>query len=613
MKPELNKIVENTDIYIVSTKKCIYCLEEFPLYNIEKEQCDSQNFIYAPQCSECTFKMLYSYINDRHLYHRKDSKTWKNIISLLSEGYEGEVIDAHEYKNHLTDDYGLQYGRIISGDYLKNFKKLYQEFPKPSRLVFPDLENADYASHCWWSKNLYLSYCVFMDCEDIYYSHRIVWWSKKVFNSYEVTTSSMVHFSYNVWRSFNIFYSHTIIDGSNLLFCREMNNCNDCIFCCNQVNKKYMVYNIEYTKEEYKNIESDIKKRIKNYTQFQFLEKKYEEFLEKNLVIQSLDSHRCEKVVGETVYDSTHSINCYNGIGLENCVNIMTWWNDTHDTNIQIMNSVEFWTHCENVIWSCSFWVNIYNTFFSNYLWNVSNVYYSIDIQNCEEVLLCVWLKNKKYCIFNKIYEKEDYFTEKKKIILELQESHQWWEFLWFDMSLYPYNDTLAYNFFRVHTVIDCEWKETLIDAGARWVVTVSSDTFISDAILDLWWKKIKIKWRTQTKEINIPENADVIVAKDLPNIDTVDNSILDKVILCEVSGRPFRIVQWELEFLQKKWLPLPRIHHEERIDRLMAIRPMWKMYTIQCDKCQSETLSVFQRKPRCKLYCQKCYKEFMY
>ena len=162
----------------------------------------------------------------------------------------------------------------------------------------------------------------------------------------------------------------------------------------------------------------------------------------------------------------------------------------------------------------------------------MSNVYYSIDIQNCEEVLLCVWLKNKKYCIFNKIYEKEDYFTEKKKIILELQESHQWWEFLWFDMSLYPYNDTLAYNFFRVHTVIDCEWKETLIDAGARWVVTVSSDTFISDAILDLWWKKIKIKWRTQTKEINIPNIFVKLIISQANSTQNIKEDIIEVIII---------------------------------------------------------------------------------
>jgi len=45
----------------------------------------------------------------------------------------------------------------------------------------------------------------------------------------------------------------------------------------------------------------------------------------------------------------------------------------------------------------------------------------------------------------------------------------------------------------------------------------------------------LKIKWRTKESELNIPENAELIQAKDLPDdIDDVDESILDKVIICE-------------------------------------------------------------------------------
>jgi len=62
--------------------------------------------------------------------------------------------------------------------------------------------------------------------------------------------------------------------------------------------------------------------------------------------------------------------------------------------------------------------------------------------------------------------------------------------------------------------------------------------------------------------EINIPENIQQIPAKDLPDtIDEVDangespdfsGNILEKAIVCEESGRLFRIIKMELEFYRK-------------------------------------------------------------
>ena len=45
----------------------------------------------------------------------------------------------------------------------------------------------------------------------------------------------------------------------------------------------------------------------------------------------------------------------------------------------------------------------------------------------------------------------------------------------------------------------------------------------------------------------------ETIKAEDLPNIDEVDENILKKAIICEETGRPFRIIKQELEYLKKK------------------------------------------------------------
>ena len=75
MNKYFDLITETTDIKAVSFSKCKYCNDDFALYDLEKEILDKQEFKYPDFCSVCRFRMLYSYINDRHLYHRKDSLT----------------------------------------------------------------------------------------------------------------------------------------------------------------------------------------------------------------------------------------------------------------------------------------------------------------------------------------------------------------------------------------------------------------------------------------------------------------------------------------------------------------------------------------------------------
>ena len=112
---------------------------------------------------------MYAFLNDKHLYHRQDSQSWKKIISIFSEHYQWKVFDAPSYKQFILDDGGFSYGKEITENIFTDFSDLFSDFPKASRFIYPELENADYASHAWWAKNLYLSYCVFTECENIYF------------------------------------------------------------------------------------------------------------------------------------------------------------------------------------------------------------------------------------------------------------------------------------------------------------------------------------------------------------------------------------------------------------------------------------------------------------
>ncbi|MBU1757660.1 hypothetical protein KKG31_00465 [Patescibacteria group bacterium] len=79
----------------------------------------------------------------------------------------------------------------------------------------------------------------------------------------------------------------------------------------------------------------------------------------------------------------------------------------------------------------------------------------------------------------------------------------------------------------------------------------------------------------------------EIIQAKDLPdNIKDVDDSILDKAIICEESSRPYRLIKQELDFYREHNIPLPRRHYEVRFfDRLDVLPPM-ELFLRKCDKC---------------------------
>lgn len=611
----IDLLVKWSDIKIIETSICKYCNVKFPITDLEINLLDKHWFKYPEHCSLCNFKLLNSLLNDKHLYHRKDTRNSNNIISIHSDGYLWDVYEVKDYKKLILDDIALDYWVDISDDIYWDFLKLYNIFPRPSRLIYPSLENWEYSSHAWWAKNIYLSYAVFIDCEDIYYSFRVVWLCKNIFNSFTIWTSSNVLSSREILDSHNIFYSNNVLNSSNILFCESIENSKECIFSCNQINSKYKIFNKQYSKDEYLKIKADIYLRINKKNEFNFLLEKYFEFLENNLIIETSKLNKSEKVSWDTIYSSYNCINWFSVIWTRDSVNVSAIWTDANDSMKNIINSIEAWNNCENSVSSWSFWWNLYNIFYSfSIIENSKNIHYSIDIDSCEECIFCIWLKSKKYCILNKQYSKEDYFIKKQEIIQKLKSENKWWDPLPFVLTWFPYNDTLAYDYFSINKLIKSNLEEIIINNKSTWVVKLFNDNFLADWELDLGWKeKIQIKWRTKNKEINIPENSKTIKSEDLPSILDTNDDILKKVIICEETKRPYRIIKQELDFLKSKNLPLPSIHNELRIDKLVTSRPFWQLFIWTCDKCNSKVLSVYKERPKFKLYCNLCYKNFMY
>lgn len=117
-----------------------------------------------------------------------------------------------------------------------------------------------------------------------------------------------------------------------------------------------------------------------------------------------------------------------------------------------------------------------------------------------------------------------------------------------------------------------------------------------------------------QEYPINIPENAQTLKAKDLPeNIQDVADDMLNKVILCECSGKPFRIIKAELEFYRKHNLPIPHKHPDVRHLERIYLRTPRKLRDRTCMKCGTKIQTTYSPERPEIVYCGQCYNKEIY
>lgn len=206
-------------------------------------------------------------------------------------------------------------------------------------------------------------------------------------------------------------------------------------------------------------------------------------------------------------------------------------------------------------------------------------MWYCDTCYNCSNCFGCVGLQNKKYCIFNKQYSKEEYEKNVAQIIKKMNETGEWGKFFPKELSPFGYNESLANEYLPLN-------KEEANAQGFKW----------SDY------------------EKPLVEVSESIEANELPDkIDDVSEDILKKAIKCEVTGRPFVVTSAEFRFYKKHGIPLPRKHPDVRYDERIALRKPRKLWKRKCDKCDKEVTSVFSQQTAETIYCAKCFREEVY
>jgi len=243
---------------------------------------------------------------------------------------------------------------------------------------------------------------------------------------------------------------------------------------------------------------------------------------------------------------------------------------------------------------------NSFATAFSVFCYgDIREVSYSNEIQNSSNLFGCIGLRNKEYCILNRPYTKEEYFSLRGRIIQQMGQvpykdslgrKYTYGEFFPPAISPFGYNETVAQEFFPVASEIASKF-------GYNWRFDEAKD-------------------RPQP----------TILPGNLPDhIKNVSDSVLKEIVGCAHNGKcheqctgVFKIIQPELEFYRSMNLPLPILcpncRHYERLKQRNPLK-LWHRQCM-CDKpnhghagkCTNKFETSYAQERKEIVYCEQCY-----
>ena len=91
-------------------------------------------------------------------------------------------------------------------------------------------------------------------------------------------------------------------------------------------------------------------------------------------------------------------------------------------------------------------------------------------------------------------------------------------------------------------------------------------------------------------------------------SIQDVPDDICDRVLQCEDTKKPFKIIPKELEFLKEMELPLPRKCFMQRHKMRMALRNPRKLWDRACGKCNKRIKTTYASERPETVFCEDCY-----
>ncbi|MCX6723225.1 MAG: hypothetical protein NT094_04160, partial [Candidatus Staskawiczbacteria bacterium] len=430
------------------TKNCQNCKKDFV---IESDDFAFYEKIKVPAptfCPDCRYQRRITGRNEWNFYKRNRTLCDKSMVSIYNPSYPGPVYCHDCWWSDKWDpfDYGQDF------DFNRSFFEQFFEFRfKIPRVTLANSNsiNSEYTNQSENNKNCYMMVAT-NGSEDCMYGN----WNQQCKNCvdcWSVIDCEIMYESLNARSSYKCFFVDDCVESSEMYFCRDCRRCNNCFGCIGLRGKSYCWFNEQLTKEEYQRRFTEISFA---YEDLQSMRKRADEFWLK----YSRKYCQGTKSINSTGDNISSDKNVHYGFNVrrsENTSYSQDAWEerDCRDLTEALDNSLDY--EMEGAGWGA-------NCISMAKSWYNRNSYYSELNYNCHDIFGCMSLRNKSYCIFNKQYTEEEYKILKGKIIAHMKNTGDWGEFFPAEISPFPYNDSLAMDYFPLS-------RDEVVSRGLKW------------------------------------------------------------------------------------------------------------------------------------------------
>lgn len=529
-------------------------------------------------CPTCRRQQRFAWRNERKLYHRKCDLTGKQIISIYAPDSPYKVYDQHEWHTDKWD--GEEQGRDFDFNrpFFEQFNELMLATPKISVFTSQNV-NSDFTNGAQQDKNCYMIF-VSDHNEECYYSYGIDSCTSCI-ECLNCFKSTLLIECIDCSESYNLAFSERSHNCRDSFFLSDCKSCADCFGCFGLRNKEYHIFNEPHSKEDYRQKLKEL--NTGNAGALEAATAAFRTRAGAQQIHQYYDGNGNENVTGDHIVNCRNCTECYDSGDLEDCGYLIFSFKskDCYDGHVVV-------DHCERTYGTIST-IGQYNTQFTFVSFYSKNSQYLDHCQHCEDCFACSGLKKKRYCILNKQYTKEEYEKLKAKIVSHMKKTplrspdgssaeQEWGQPLPPTLSPFGYNETVAQEYFPLTQ------KETE-KRGWKWKEDTDSQTSAY-----------------QGPHSEIPSDI-----KDVPD------DIVQKILTCTKTGKPFKVIPQELALYRQHNLPLSRLCFDERhIGRINRRNPR-QLWGRKCMKCQKSVETTFSPERPEKICCEECYLKEVY
>lgn len=493
------------------------CIASGREFRIEESEIELYHALEAPlplSCPQSRLQQRMSFRNFRNLFSRPCSATGERVLSMYPADVPFPVYKSEIWWGDTWDPTDYSQEIDFSRPFFEQYAQLSARVPRYTLHNYTS-ENSDYCNYTRGTKSCYLLFGG-VNSERCLYGH-IVWFCNDCIDCLFLYRCEACSYSIDLVDCCEVHYSQECDSCSNSYFLLDCQGCRDCYGCWGLRHEQYCIHNRRYSADDYKRQLANLLPISLDAAQAELM------FLRESCgsVGERFHGRRCENSSGNHLYECSQtldSFDCKQCDGVFHCFSFLQSQSTIGccfgGLSSACLESITP-IKSERVRWS-------------NVIEGCANITLSEFCYSSQDLFGCIGMKHKSHCILNRQYSKREFDTLSARLVRHMQDTGEWGSFFPATLSPFAYNESIAQDYFPI-----------------------SSD----DAIEQGWkWRQDRPKTREEVSG----------VSKD------------DSLLICPVSGKPFRYQPMEELFLAERSLPLPLAHPSQRFSERMKQRRFW-------------------------------------